>query len=185
LDPRNELVANIWLAGLAAMLNAWWFARVMRLRVTLATFCQGLLAGIVACTASCFCVNRLTAAAIGAVAGPLAVLGLWCCERWRIRDVTGASAFCGIGGLWGLVALGLVANGEAGTIWDGVPRSVSPEHGGVDAVRGLLFGDPSQLAPQLLAALAAVVLGALPAYFWVRATNRLFTSRSKVSEPVK
>src|SRR6266566_1870869 len=58
----------------------------------------------------------------------------------------------GVNGLWGILSLGLLADGTYGDGWNGVP-------GGV---RGLLYGDPSQFAAQLIGGLTNfVAVGAM------------------------
>src|SRR2546425_11895278 len=70
----------------------------------------------------------------------------------RIADPVGASSVHGVNALWGILSLGLLADGTYGDGWNGVP-------GGV---RGLLYGDPSQFAAQLIGGLTNfVAVGAM------------------------
>ncbi len=62
---------------------------------------------------------------IGAVAGLLVIWALFFVERvLRIDDPVGAVAVHGINGLWGVVALGLMADGSYGQGWNGVHKLV-------------------------------------------------------------
>ena len=180
-DIRLTPVANLLLAGLAAAIGALLMAVVVRSRVTPATLCRGFLSGIVACTAACIFVDRLGAAAIGAVAGPLMVLSMKFWECRGIDDVTGAISVNGACGLWGLVALGLFADGRYGDGWSGVVRNEWVQRSGSDGVRGLIYGDGSQLLAQLLAAAVVIVFGFGTAYAFFHISNRFVPLRSEAS----
>jgi Amt family ammonium transporter len=101
---------------------------------------------------------------IGAVAGTLVVHSVFFLEKRKIDDPVGAISIHGLSGLWGLLALGLFANGRHGAGWNGVVRSALVERYGSDGVRGLFFGDPSQLMAQLTAAAVLVVFATAIAY---------------------
>ena len=70
------------------------------------------------------------AAIIGAVAGVLCVLSVFFWDRVGVDDVVGAISVHGVNGLWGVISLGLFANGKYGAGWNGVVRD---DHG--DQVR--------------------------------------------------
>jgi len=105
--------------------------------------CNGMLAGMVAVTASCAFVSPFTAIFIGSIAGILVVSAAMFLEsRVRVDDPVGAISVHAVNGLWGIVALGLFANGSYG---DGLNGVAGP-------VRGLFAGDPGQLYAQLIGA---------------------------------
>jgi Amt family ammonium transporter len=96
---------------------------------------NGMLAGLVAITAPCAFVGAPSAILIGAVAGVLVVLSAVFIERvLKIDDPVGASSVHGTCGAWGVLSLGLLANGSYGEGLNGVEGPV----------KGLLFGDSSQ-----------------------------------------
>ena len=84
---------------------------------------RGLVAGVVSISAGVGSFSPLWAAGIGAIAGllviPLVVLG----ERARVDDPLGAVAVFGGAGMWGVLAVGLFANGagaaDAGLVYGG------------------------------------------------------------------
>jgi len=67
--------------------------------------------------------------------------------KLRIDDPVGAISVHGVNGLWGILSLGLLADGTYGDGWNGVNG----------AVRGLLYGDASQFVAQLIGGAANIV----------------------------
>src|SRR2546428_1191913 len=104
---------------------------------------NGLLAGLVAITAPSGFVNSMGAVIIGLVAGVLVCLSCEFIERkMKIDDVVGAISVHGTNGLWGVISVGLFADGKSNYAgaWNNVPGSVT----------GLFYGDPGQLVAQLV-----------------------------------
>src|SRR5258708_31758953 len=104
---------------------------------------NGLLAGLVAITAHSGFVSTVGAAIIGLVAGVLVCLSVEFVERvLRVDDPVGAISVHGTCGLWGVLSVGLFSDGTSnyGGSWNGVSGSV----------RGLFYGDASQLVAQLI-----------------------------------
>jgi Amt family ammonium transporter len=105
---------------------------------------NGLLAGLVAITAPSGFVNTVGAAIIGFSAGMIVCLSVEFMERrLKIDDPVGAISVHGVCGLWGVISVGLFADGTSnyGGSWNGVNGSVT----------GLFYGDPGQLVAQLIA----------------------------------
>src|SRR5258707_3255527 len=75
---------------------------------------NGLLAGLVAIAApSCF-VSTVGAAIIGLVAGVLVCLSCWYVENvLKVDDPVGAISVHGTNGLWGVLSVGLFADGTS------------------------------------------------------------------------
>src|SRR3989441_5020693 len=99
---------------------------------------NGLLAGLVAITAPSGFVNTVGAAIIGFSAGVLVCLSVEFLERiMKIDDPVGATSVHGTCGLWGVLCVGLFADGTSnyGGSWNGVDGSVT----------GRLFGEPGQV----------------------------------------
>ncbi len=109
---------------------------------------NGMLAGLVAITAPCAFVNSVFAVVIGAMAGVLLVYSVSFFERTaKIDDPVGAISVHGVNGAWGILSLGLFADGSYG---DGY-NTIS---GGV---RGLFYGDSSQFFAQVIGCAANVI----------------------------
>ncbi len=119
---------------------------------------NGMLAGLVAITAPCAFVNSVSAFIIGAVAGVLVCLSVFFLERvLKVDDPVGAISVHGACGAWGVLSLGLFADGTYGDAFNGVPGTV----------RGLLYGDAGQLVAQVIGPLANLlfIFGASWAFF--------------------
>jgi Amt family ammonium transporter len=104
---------------------------------------NGLLAGLVAITAPSGFVNTIGAAIIGLVAGVLVALSVEFFDRVaKVDDCVGAISVHGTCGLWGVISVGLFADGTSnyGGSWNGVNGNVT----------GLFYGDASQLLAQLI-----------------------------------
>ncbi|HEY3594051.1 MAG TPA: hypothetical protein VGL13_09255, partial [Polyangiaceae bacterium] len=109
---------------------------------------NGMLAGLVAITAPCAFVSAPAAVLIGAVAGVLVVVSATFVEqKLRVDDPVGASSVHGACGAWGILALGLFANGSYGNGWNGVDGPV----------RGLFWNDPGQFWAGVIGIFANVV----------------------------
>src|SRR2546427_2691650 len=75
---------------------------------------NGLLAGLVAITAPSGFVNSVGAAIIGAIAGALVCLSVEFFDRvGKIDDPVGAISVHGACGLWGVISVGLFADGKS------------------------------------------------------------------------
>jgi ammonium transporter, Amt family len=145
LDTRTAIVAvNTMLASAAGSVSACIFTGSRFGRPDLSMMCNGMLAGLVAITAPCAFVTSFSALLIGAVAGVLVVTSTLFVERnLRVDDPVGAISVHGANGIWGVIALGVFADGSYGSGYNGV-------EGGV---RGLLFGDEGG---QLIAGLIGI-----------------------------
>ncbi|MCM3876066.1 MAG: hypothetical protein NEA02_06565, partial [Thermoanaerobaculia bacterium] len=103
---------------------------------------NGLLAGLVGITAPCAFVTAPVAVLIGAVAGVLVVwAALFVENTLKLDDPVGAIAVHGFCGVWGMIALGLFADGTYGGGLNGGPEA---------GVTGLFYGDAGQLVAQLI-----------------------------------
>lgn len=166
----NTMLASIT-GALATMVTLW----AKKLKPDPTMMCNGMLAGLVAITAPCAFVDSWAAALIGAVAGVLVVFSVFFWEKRGIDDPVGAISVHGVNGLWGVISVGLFANGKYGIGWNKVPG----------AVTGLFYCDhsPSQLWAQLLDAAVVAVFGFLMAYAWFKFSNLITPLRvSKETE---
>jgi ammonium transporter, Amt family len=126
-------------AGLTAML--WVYPRLKKWDMGITI--NGFLGGLVAITCPCYWVNATGAVIIGAVAGPVVVLGIDFIEWLRIDDPIGAVAVHGFAGMWGTWSLGLFATGQwndvKGLFWGGGSKQLIQQIWGNLLVGGLAF----------------------------------------------
>jgi Amt family ammonium transporter len=142
--------------ALASSLYAWLVAGSADLLMV----ARGLVAALVAISALCPFVSIWAAVAIGALAGLLVPLGLYFFGvRLNLESSGVAMAVHGLPALWGLLAVGLFADGSAGQGWNGVGAA---QYMGVpgQGVSGLLVRSglqpdwPGQMAAQMAGILA-------------------------------
>lgn len=148
-DLRIAVIAvNTMLASCAGMLVAMFYMWKTTGKPDPAMTANGCLAGLVAITAPCAFVNPVGALIIGTIAGLLVIFVAWFVE-WKLKldDPVGAIAVHGANGLWGVISLGLFADGKYGEGMNGVPGTV----------RGLFYGDASQFVAQLIGAVTCFV----------------------------
>ncbi len=155
-DLRIAVAAvNTMLASATGALAAMFYVWARYGKPDPSMLVNGMLAGLVAITAPCAFVNAPAAALIGAIAGVLVVAAVLFVERTlKIDDPVGAIAVHLVNGAWGVLALGLFADGTYGDGLNGVPGTV----------RGLFYGDASQFAAEVIG-MAACVAFCFPAFY--------------------
>ncbi len=168
------IAANTLLAGAAAAFSAMCFIWFMYGKPDLTLAANGLLGGLVAISASCAYVGPGGAFMIGLVAGVLCCVSVFTVERkLKVDDPVGAISVHGACGAWGLIGLGLFADGTNGDGLNGVAGTV----------KGLFYGGAaSQLAAQALGVLSAVCVFAAM-YVFFKALDKVVPLR--VSEEVE
>ena len=149
-DFRLAVVAvNTMLASATGALTAtayMWLFKTKKPDVSM--MCNGMLAGLVAITAPCAFVTPQMAAVIGILAGILVIEASFFIEnKLKIDDPVGAVAVHGVNGAFGVIAVGLFADGTYGDGLNGIKGNVT----------GLLYGDASQLWAQLIGVGANII----------------------------
>jgi ammonium transporter, Amt family len=161
----SVIIANTFIASAAGCLAAMFLVWRKYGKPDPSMAANGMLAGLVAITAPCAFVDTIGAFVIGAIAGLVVVGAIVFVEcRLRVDDPVGAVSVHGVCGLWGVLAVGLFADGSYGDGWNGVAGTVT----------GLLYGGGlGQLGAQLITAAVAATwaLGTMYAFF--RVQNRL------------
>ena len=99
-----------------------------------------------AITAPCAFVDSWAAVLIGLLAGVLMQYSTELMDRRWIDDPVGAVSVHGVCGAFGVLALGVFANGRYGTGWNSVDGPV----------KGLFSGDPAQLTVQFVGVVVCV-----------------------------
>ncbi len=138
---------------------------------------NGMLAGLVAITAPCAFVAPWAAAIIGASAGIIVPFAIGFVERRGIDDPVGAIGVHGVGGLYGVLCVGIFANGSYGSGWNAMEDAY-----GAKPVKGLLYGDWGQFGAQAIGVLTlcTVIFGIAFAFFSIQ--NKLTKGGIRSSE---
>ena len=167
------VVVNTMLAGIAGAISTMLTLQMMGLKPDPSMLCNGMLAGLVAITAPCAFVDPWAAFVIGVAAGIIVVFSVFFFENHGVDDPVGAISVHGVNGLWGLLSLGIFANGQYGAGWNGVVRQEFVKQYGSDGVRGLLYGDPGQLVMQAINCAVVIVFGFTMAWVWFKLSDKI------------
>jgi Amt family ammonium transporter len=158
-DSRITVIAaNAMLASAAGCVAAMLYMYARSGKPDPSMLANGALAGLVAITAPCAFVAAPAAVLIGAVAGVLVCISVFFVERrLRLDDPVGAISVHGVNGLWGVLAIGLFADGTYGAGLNGVRGNVA----------GLFYGDPGQLVAEAIGGLTNLVaVGTMTVLAW-------------------
>lgn len=112
-DQIPRIIVNTALAGvaggLAGLAAAWyWLGKPVVDRII-----NGVIAGLVAITASCHVMHPAAALVIGGVGGAICIGAMAWMSRVKIDDAIGAVPVHLFGGIWGTIALALFAPADA------------------------------------------------------------------------
>jgi ammonium transporter, Amt family len=139
----GSVAVNTMLAGCTGTFGALLYMWILKGKPDSGMSANGLLAGLVAITAPSGFVNPVASGIIGLIAGVLVCVSVAFVENTlKVDDPVGAISVHGAGGLWGVLSVGLFADGTSnyGGAWNGVTGSVT----------GLFYGDAGQLVAQLI-----------------------------------
>ena len=166
---------NTLLAAMGGLMLSFVHAVSQKRRPEPARLCRGLLSGAIAGSGCAGLIDPWAAFVIGGVAGLLVQGVVVYLERRRIDDPVGAAAVHGAGGAWGLLAVGIFANGTAG---DGINGVATP-------VRGLLFGGAwHQLAAQAIGCVTGFVVVFVLGYACVGLVQKILGNRVDLADEV-
>ncbi len=146
----GSIAVNTMLAGMAGSFGAMIYMWLRYSKPDASMSGNGLLAGLVAITAPSGFVNPVGSVIIGLIAGVLVCISVEFVDRiLKVDDPVGAISVHGTNGLWGVISVGLFADGKSnyGGSWNGVTGSVT----------GLFYGDNGgQLVAQLIGVVTLV-----------------------------
>jgi len=140
----SSVAVNTMLAGMAASFSGMLYMWMRYGKPDASMTGNAFLAGLVAITAPSGFVSPMASVVIGLIAGVLVCLSCEFVERvLKVDDVVGAVSVHGTNGIWGVISVGLFADGKSnyGGAWNGVAHSVT----------GLFYGGGAgQLIAQLI-----------------------------------
>jgi Amt family ammonium transporter len=136
---------------------------------------NGAVAGLVAITAPCAWVEGWASVVIGLIAGVLVVTSVYMFDRLGIDDPVGAVSVHGINGVWGLISVGLFADGTYGNYTTELPY-----------VTGLFYGGGwEQLVAQVIGAIICVVWAFGLGFLVFKSMDKLFGIRVSPQEEIE
>ena len=151
-DLRIATIAtNTLLAGVAGATVALYVQMARTGKADLPMSCNGALAGLVGITAPCAYVAPWAAVIIGGSAAVVMMSSVTFVERWlKVDDPVGAVSVHGAAGLWGLLAVGIFADGS------------------YLGIEGVVVGEAGQIVAQLISmgTVVAWALGTGLVLFW-------------------
>ncbi len=168
-DLRIGVIAvNTMLASAAGAFSSMLYMWIKYGKPDISIMCNGLLAGLVAVSAPCAFVTAPSAVLIGLVAGILVCLSVFFVERTlKVDDPVGAFSVHGVSGAWGVLSLGLFADGTYGEGFNGVAGTV----------KGLFYGVPSQFIAQCIGMLTNFIYVFIAAYAFFKILDRVMGLR--------
>jgi Amt family ammonium transporter len=175
-DLRISVVAvNTMLASASGALLATLWVKMKTDKWDPGMMANGMLAGLVAITAPSGFVDAKASIIIGAIAGILVVVAYNFIDRkLKIDDPVGAVAVHGVNGFWGVLSLGLFADGKYGDGWNGVPGTV----------KGLFYGDSSQFVAELIGGITCFVFVFPVMYIFFKICAKTVGLRSSEADEV-
>lgn len=174
-----QILLNIVLAACGGIMVSALYTWFVSGSLDLLMVARGMVSALVAVSASCAFIPPSAALVVGGLAGLLLPLSIYLLDvRLRLDDPTAAVAMHGICGLWGLLALGLFADGGSGRGWNGVGVREYLDIAG-QGVSGLLVRSgfqpdwPEQFYAQLVGTVALLILALAVSWLLFRGVNRL------------
>ncbi|HEX9019674.1 MAG TPA: ammonium transporter [Nitrospirota bacterium] len=168
------IAVNTMLSSVAAAFSAMCYMWFLYGKPDLSLAANGLLGGLVAISASCAFVSPFGAVVIGLVAGVLCCISVFFVERkLKVDDPVGAVSVHGTCGAWGMISLGLFADGTSGDGLNGVSGMV----------KGLLYGGASQLTAQVIGVIVNAIFVFAVMYVFFKILDKMIPLR--VTEEVE
>ena len=158
--------------GFIAMLITYWQTR----RPDPTMVANGFLGGLVAITAPCAFVGAPISVLIGGIAGGLVCVSVAFVDKLFVDDPVGAVSVHGVCGLWGLISVGLFADGVYGNGWNGTANV---------PLKGLLMGGGfGQLGAQLVGCVTIIVWAFGLSLLFFKALDAVMGIRSRPEDEI-
>ncbi|MEO6121541.1 MAG: ammonium transporter [Acidimicrobiales bacterium] len=127
---------------------------------------NGMLAGLVAITAPCAFVQPWAAAVIGSIAAVLVIESIGYVEKRKIDDPVGAISVHGVGGIFGVLCVGIFADGSYGGGWNLTTTAKTAGQGVTGILYDLSLGGSQLMAQTVGAATIIFVMGGIAFTFF-------------------
>ncbi len=134
---------------------------------------RGSIGGFIALSAAAPFVPTWAALLIGGIAGLWVPISMFVIDRLlKLDDSSGSIASVGLAGLWSLIAIGLLANGNYGVGWNdiGLKEYLGTASQGVTGLfaDGSLRNDPGQMSAQITGILAISFVALIVPWLFTR-----------------
>lgn len=174
----NLAVVNTFLAAAAGAVAAMILTWLKTGKPDPSLTANGVLAGLVAITASCGSVENWAAIVIGLIAGGIVYAGVMFNEAvLKVDDPVGAIAVHGYCGTWGLLSVGIFAVGMGEGILGGAVYTAGAP--------GLLYGGVNQFIIQVVGALASIVWAFVAGFIVFKIIDVVIGLRASQKEEVE
>ncbi|HEY2974299.1 MAG TPA: ammonium transporter [Pyrinomonadaceae bacterium] len=177
-DLRISVIAvNTMLASAGGAFSAMIVAQRWFGKPDLGLMANGMLAGLVAITAPCAFVTSFGAVAIGVIAGVILVVSVYFIDhKLKIDDPVGAISVHGVNGAFGVLAVGLFADGSYGAGLNGVATPVI----------GLFYGGGfSQLIAQTIGTATCFIFIFASFYVYFKVADLILGNRVSAEEEIE
>jgi Amt family ammonium transporter len=177
-DLRISVIAvNTMLASAGGAFSAMIVAQRWFGKPDLGLMANGMLAGLVAITAPCAFVTSFGAVAIGVIAGVILVVSVYFIDhKLKIDDPVGAISVHGVNGAFGVLAVGLFADGSYGAGLNGVATPVI----------GLFYGGGfSQLIAQTIGTATCFIFVFASFYVYFKVADLILGNRVSAEEEIE
>lgn len=164
-DLRLAVVAtNTMIAGAVGGFTAMMYMWLRYGKPDPSMMCNGALAGLVAITAPCAFVNGISSFIIGIISGILVCISVRVFEdKFKIDDPVGAISVHCVNGVFGVICVGLFADGTYGDGFNGIKGGVV----------GLFYGGGfKQLEAQLICVVVLIVWGFGLSYLFYKVLDK-------------
>jgi Amt family ammonium transporter len=163
-DLRIGVIAtNTMLASAAGAFSSMVYMWLRYGKPDISMMCNGMLAGLVAITAPCAFVPAPSAVLIGLIAGVLVCISVFFVDQTlKVDDPVGAISVHGVNGAWGVLSLGLLADGSYGDGFNGVAGTV----------KGLFYGGGSQFVAQCIGTLTNFIYVFVVSYVFFKILDK-------------
>ncbi len=169
-DLRASVVAaNTCLSGSIGAVTVLFVTYLLSGHTDVGEACNGALAGLVAISAPCAYVAPWAAVMIGFLGSLIYLFSVWLiANKFKVDDPLGACSVHGANGFWGLIALGIFADGSYGNVY------------------GVITGNYDQLFSQVIACVVAFAwAGGLSFVCFSMIGGRKANSKMRVTEDVE
>lgn len=171
------VIVNTILAGSAGAVTAMLLVKGKFKKFDPSFAANGGLAGLVAITASCAFTNPQWSVVIGGIAGVLMVYSVLLIEKLKVDDPVGAVSVHGVCGIFGVLAVGIFA--------DGTYTFGADSAGELAPVKGLLYGGTGQFLAQLIYAGTVIVFISVLTYVFFKVQDKIQGIRSDEADEVQ